>query len=188
MAHKLKKYFRFKKRYMAALLVLLLLVSMTILELTNTTHLFHKQTATSGTISTSSPPKSTSTVNKTSPTNTSTNKGTATDNNGVSPVITTDSSKWLVSSSGLLTVKSPLENDKIATGANLTGIASVDQIQYRLVDDQVGVISQGFINVVDGTFSANISFVAHSTTGRLDVFSSDTYGREINEVQVPITF
>jgi hypothetical protein len=188
MVHKSKKYFSYKKHYMTALLVLLALALITTLELTNTTHIFHKQNAPTGTIPKSSSSKPTSTGNKTTSTNTSINKGTATDNNGVSPVVTTDSSKWIVSSSGLLTVKSPLENDKIATGVSLTGIASVDQIQYRLVDDQVGVISQGFINVVDGTFSANISFVTHSTTGRLDVFSTDSGGREINEVQIQVTF
>ena len=43
MTHKFKKYFSSKKCYMTALLVLLLLVLMTTLELTNTTHIFHKQ-------------------------------------------------------------------------------------------------------------------------------------------------
>src|SRR5665213_3204684 len=145
MAHKSKKHFSFKKRYMTALLVLLALALMTTLELANTTHIFHKQNVASGTIPKSSSSKSTSTSDKTPSTNTSINKGTATNNNSVSPVVTNDSSKWAVSSSGLLTVKSPLENDKIATGVSLSGLASVDQIQYRLVDDQVGVISQGFI-------------------------------------------
>lgn len=43
MAYKFKKHFGSKKRYLIALLVLLILLLMTTLELTNTTHFFHKQ-------------------------------------------------------------------------------------------------------------------------------------------------
>lgn len=43
MAHKFKKYSTSKKVFLTALLVLLLVALMTTLELTNTTHLFHKQ-------------------------------------------------------------------------------------------------------------------------------------------------
>lgn len=54
MAHKFKKHFSSKKRYMTALLVVLLLVLMFLLELTNTTYLFHKQKTVSVVIPTTS--------------------------------------------------------------------------------------------------------------------------------------
>lgn len=179
---------RFNKHYLTILLVLLFLILITTLELTNTTHFFHKKITIPNTSSSNSTSKSSQTTNKTVTTNTGVNKGTSTDNNGVSPIVSTDSSKWTVSTSGLLTVKSPLQNSKITSGVNLSGIASVNQIQYRLIDDQVGVISQGIINVVNGSFSANINFVPHSTSGRLDVFNTDSNGREINEVQIKVVF
>jgi hypothetical protein len=117
------------------------------------------------------------------------NQQTATDNHGVVPSgISTKSSQWTTSQSGLITVKQPSQNSTVKSGATLFGSASVSQIQYRLVDNQVGVISQGFVSVVHGVFSANINFQAYSSSGRLDVFSTDASGREINEAQVPVSF
>lgn len=176
------KHFGLQKRYLAALIVVLLLIVMTVLELTNTTHLFHKPVV--GNSSTTNAGSG----DRTPTTDTGINKGTATDNNGMPSTITTSASKWTISTSGLITVKNPIQKDKVASGFNLVGVAGIDQVQYRLVDDQVGVISQGFIKVVNGVFSANVNFAARSTTGQLDVFSSDSYGREINEVRVMVTF
>lgn len=79
MTHKFKKYSTSKKYYLTALLVLLLLVLMTTLELTNTTHLFHKQkyvpvvtppTSTNTKTPTSNTPNTTKNDSKTSDTNT----------------------------------------------------------------------------------------------------------------------
>ena len=72
MAHKFKKNSTSKKVYLTALLVMLLIILMTALELTNTTHIFHKKKAVSGTIPTTSetikPPDTT-------PNSTATSKG-----------------------------------------------------------------------------------------------------------------
>lgn len=189
MAHKFKKIFRPKKRYLTALLVLLLVALMATLELTNTTHLFHKQATISVAVPVKQPPSnSTNSGDKTPSSSISINKGTAVDNKGAISSVTTSSSSWAVSASGVITLKQPVSNDRIVSGVNLAGISTLNQVQYRLIDDGVGVISQGTISVVNGNFSANISFQAKSKTGRLDVFSSDSNGREINEVQVPVTF
>lgn len=73
-------------------------------------------------------------------------------------------------------------------GGDVYGVATVDKVQYRLIDNTAGVISQGFINVVNGNFSAAITFKPYASTGRLDVYSLDANGREVNEVQVPVNF
>jgi len=51
----------------------------------------------------------------------------------------------------------------------------------------MGVISQGIIQVVNGKFSATVNFPSHSNSGRLDVYSTDSNGKEINEVQLNVT-
>jgi hypothetical protein len=61
-------------------------------------------------------------------------------------------------------------------------------VNYRLIDDQVGVISQGTIKVVAGNFSAAVNFKPYAKTGRLDVFTTDDNGKESNEVQVQVAF
>ncbi len=120
---------------------------------------------------------------------TSANKGNATDNQGqVSTPITTSPSQWLSSASGVIIVKQPISGGTIKSGAELAGTAKAAKVQYRLIDNQAGVISEGFINVVGGNFSANVNFTSHGSSGRLDVFTSDDNGVESNEVQVPVNF
>lgn len=117
------------------------------------------------------------------------NQGTGTDNHGrATTPITASPGQWAQSASGVITVKQPISNQAISSGAELDGTASVDKVQFRLIDNQVGVISQGFISVVDNNFSANISFDHHGSSGRLDVFSVNANGAEVNEVQIPVTF
>lgn len=117
------------------------------------------------------------------------NNGSAVDTHGQS-VPTTASNKWTVSQSGLITVKQPTSGSSLKSGEAIIGSAGggIGQVEYRLLDNQIGVISQGYISVVNGNFSATISFQPHSSSGRLDVFNTDPGGREINEVQVPVNF
>ena len=113
------------------------------------------------------------------------NQGTATDNNGAGQV-NTPSNQWTISASGAITVKDPAPGSTVKSGFLLAGSATVGKIQYRLIDDQVGVISQGFISVVNGNFSASVNFPSYGKSGRLDVFSTSSNGAEINEVQIQI--
>ncbi|HEY5152501.1 MAG TPA: hypothetical protein VII55_00855 [Candidatus Saccharimonadales bacterium] len=165
-----------------------------VLEATNTTHFFHgKHTAytapsNSQAIKQLPPQPAANNGEKKSSPSSTINQGTATDNHGVSTV-TTPSSEWTTSASGLLTVQQPAPNSTIKTGAVLSGTAKLDQVQYRLTDDKVGVVSQGTLSVVGGKFSGSINFQAYGSSGRLDVFSTDpNNGREINEVQLPVVF
>lgn len=114
------------------------------------------------------------------------NQGGPKDNHGEQTATDNPSNQWVQSESGVITVKNPVNNSEIKSGDTLTGSATVDKIQYRLIDDQVGVVSQGFISVVNGNFSASVNFPSYAKTGRLDVFSSDSSGRETNEVQIPV--
>lgn len=114
--------------------------------------------------------------------------GTVTDNKGIVSDSLPSSDKWTTSSSGQITVKTPTSGATLTSGAALIGTSKVGQVQYRLIDDQVGVISQGFISVVNNTFSGSLKFQSHSSTGRLDVFNSDENGKELNEVQIPVKY
>jgi hypothetical protein len=117
------------------------------------------------------------------------NQGTATDNHGtVSTPVSSPSNQWAVSQSGVITVKEPTQGSTIKSGAALVGTATVNQVQYTLIDNQVGVISQGNVSVVDGTFSASMNFHAYANSGRLDVYSTDSNGKQNNEVEIPVDF
>jgi hypothetical protein len=75
------------------------------------------------------------------------------------------------------------------SGDVVGGTASVDKVYMRLVDDKVGVISQGDpVNVINGKFSAKLRFNANASTGELDVYSLNSSGAEVNEVQIPLKF
>jgi hypothetical protein len=129
-----------------------------------------------------------STSNKASTAPNSVNQGTATDTKGQNSDVSTPSSQWTQSQSGLITVKSPAYGTTVKSGDQLLGSAQENQVQFRLIDDQAGVIAQGFLTVVNGNFSGNLNFSPHSNSGRLDVFTTGPTGEEVNEAQVPVKF
>jgi hypothetical protein len=114
-------------------------------------------------------------------------QGAATDTHGAAAT-NTDSSTWTVAASGNITVKSPAANATLSSGSVLSGSATLKQVEYRLIDDQVGVIAQGPLTVTNGNFSGTLSFTSKAKTGRLDVFGSAANGAETDEVQIPIKF
>ncbi len=168
--------------------------AVTALELTNTTHFFHKNAKDARIIVKAGKPTASTPTEQPPPTNpektpTPTNdgnQGTAIDTHGSQT--STDPKQWVTSKSGDITVKQPSANATIKPGAVVAGSAKVNQVQYRLIDDQTGVIAQGPLSVVNGNFSGSLQFQAHSSGGRLDVFSFDPSGAEINEVQIIISF
>ena len=140
----------------------------------------HPQTSVSGPASATGPKTANST---------SRDQSLATDNGGSAPnSASTNSSQWVTSTSGVITVKQPVANILLKPGDSLYGSAKVSQIQYRLIDSQVGVLAQGPLNVAGGNFSATLHFRPVAASGRLDVFSFDTQGAEVNEVQIPVRF
>jgi hypothetical protein len=166
-----------------------------ILEVTNTIHLFRK---TAGVVRAPTTPitnlpaktANNSTANNKVPTsNTTIPQGTDNDKNGQVPSnVPTNSKEWSTSASGLITVKLPTANSTFQSGGTITGTASVTSVDYTLIDNQVGVISQGPINVINGNFTAAVNFKSYASTGRLDIFSTDSTGKEYNEVEIPINF
>jgi hypothetical protein len=173
-----------KSSYIVGSVIVLLVV---VLGVIGAVHLFHKSTpgkAMSSSGSNSLPPKNptTSTLQ--------TNNGTAEDQGGKisSNDISSNPSDWTVSDSGQTTLKAPIKSSTLKPGGLIAGSAVGPTVQYRLIDSQVGVISQGSISVVGGNFSATVNFTPYAKDGRLDVFNVDSQGREINEVQIPVKF
>jgi hypothetical protein len=160
------------------------------LEVTNTTHFFHKSAKVSSPSKpiTGLPAKKPRDKDPSTQTSTA-NQGTTTDKNGqTTGDVSNDPSKWATSTSGRITLKAPTNNGTLRSGGIITGSASGGPVQYRLIDNQAGVISQGSISVVNGNFTASINFKPYASNGRLDVFNIDSTGRELNEVQVSVNF
>ena len=116
----------------------------------------------------------------------SNDKGGAVDNKGDS---NTNTSGGSVSASGLVTVLSPVSNQLFGSGSVLRGrVNNLTKVQYRVVDDVEGVVAQGSLDVVNGSFSGTMQFTSKGTTGRVDVFTYDQSYDERNNVQVPVHF
>lgn len=113
--------------------------------------------------------------------------GGPTDTNGQATA-NTNSSQWITSTSGNITVEQPLANATIQSGTTLSGTAKVSTVNYRVIDNTVGVISEGTLSVVNGKFSGNLNFTPHSSGGRLDVFSTAPNGAELNEIEIAVNF
>lgn len=97
-------------------------------------------------------------------------------------------SQWTASSSEIIIIHKPSNDSTIKDGAVLSGTASVENVQFRLIDNASGVIASGPITVSGGKFSSVLHFTPHSSSGRLDVFSTKADGSEINEVQLNVHF
>ncbi len=92
------------------------------------------------------------------------------------------------SSSGLITLMQPSSNSTISNGAIIYGTSKLSEVGYTLIDNKVGVISQGSLNVINGIFSGRMLFTPHSTTGRLDVYSTNAQGVQSNEIEINVNF
>ncbi|NBX98005.1 hypothetical protein EBQ81_04035 [bacterium] len=99
-----------------------------------------------------------------------------------------DNSDWTVSESGEITVYKPQKNSLLTKGAVLSGESRLSVVNYRLIDDISGMISQGQLGVVNGKFSGTISFNTNATGGRLDVYGATDSGNEFSNVEIPIRF
>lgn len=96
--------------------------------------------------------------------------------------------QWTTSPNGVITVYSPANGEITTNGSTISGKTTVLRVSFRLIDDVSGVIAQGDLPVVNGTFSGTFSFSTTGKEGRLDVFSTQHDGTEINNVEVPIRF
>ncbi|HUD06360.1 MAG TPA: hypothetical protein VMR34_00585 [Candidatus Saccharimonadales bacterium] len=189
--HKSKKLLK----TIAALVILVLVF--VVLQLTRTTHFFSKSLPPSKAIvKVGTPtPAPNADVSGTQPTtnqkiSTSTNSspgGGAIDTNGQAGAETSPS-QWTTSQSGAITVKQPIANGTLQTGDVLSGSATVSQVSFTLIDNDVGVIAQGTLNVINGNFSGTLQFMPKASSGRLDVYSTNSLGVEYNQVQISVNF
>jgi len=94
----------------------------------------------------------------------------------------------ITSESGLVTVSVPSKNDTVKNGSVVAGTvkSGVTKVQYRLIDEQYGVLAQGSLDVVNNAFSGKLQFSPRSDSGRLDIFSFDEAGTEVNNIEIPV--
>ena len=64
-----------------------------------------------------------------------------------------DKSQWIVSKTGEITVYTPQNNQLLINGIEVTGASTLPTVNYRVIDDVSGMISQGQLTVVAGKFS-----------------------------------
>lgn len=117
-------------------------------------------------------------------------QGGATDNKG-DDTPTTPNSPSTSSANGVITVAGLAQDSQVGSGDVLHGTVTdktLTQVQFRIIDDSVGVVGQGQLAVVNGSFSGTLSFTSRSGTGRVDVYSFDSMSSEINTVEIPVRF
>lgn len=116
------------------------------------------------------------------------NRGSATviDNGGRSSSV--DTSNPVVSKTGEITVYSPAANAILTNPTNISGKSTLSKISYRLIDNVSGVISTGELSVVNGSFSARLSFETSAQTGRLDIYGTKPDGVEFSSIEIPVRF
>lgn len=121
--------------------------------------------------------------------NSSQGQGGAVDQKGTSSNAQSSSAPPATSPSGNITLQQPTSGATLKSGDTISGTAKVDIVQFRLIDNSVGVIAQGQLRVAGGNFAGSLQFQNKAAGGRLDVFSLDpSSGAEINEVQIPVNF
>ncbi len=99
-----------------------------------------------------------------------------------------ESNQKVSSASGKITVYSPSPNSLVSNGDFLSGASSHSSVSYRLIDDDIGVLGSGSLNVVNGKFSGKFSFSSNGEKGRLDVFQTLEDGREVDVVEIEVRY
>jgi hypothetical protein len=105
-----------------------------------------------------------------------------------SPAATAQSAS---SASGVITLTSPTSGSAVGNGTSVTGTANgLSQVQFRIKDTQRGVIAQGPLNVVNGSFSGTIEGLEPgSSSGTFEVYDyKNGNGPEENDVKINVNF
>jgi hypothetical protein len=112
----------------------------------------------------------------------------STDTNGTTPA-TTSQNDWVTSVSGNITLEEPIADTTITSGTQVAGSAkSATTVDYRLSDNSIGVLTQGSLSVANGKFSGILYFTPKSNKGQLDVFTTNSMGVELDEIQIGVNF
>jgi hypothetical protein len=116
-------------------------------------------------------------------------QGGATDNNGQQPSNPSGSDATISSDSGVITVKGIAANSLLTNGASLYGTSTAQgTVNFRVIDEDVGVLAQGTLQIVNGSFSGKLAFTPRANTGRLDVYTTSSLGDEENNIEIPVRF
>ena len=115
------------------------------------------------------------------------NRGSATvtDNSGTS---VTPNAKPLVSSTGEITVYSPVSGGVVKSGQTISGESKLSKVNFRIIDSISGVIASGELSVVNGKFSGTPIYTTNAKEGRIDIFATKTDGTEYSNVEIPVRF
>lgn len=99
------------------------------------------------------------------------------------------STQWVSSNSGRITLQQPSAGSVVRSGDLLTGLAQINNVHFILIDNSVGLISQGNLTVVNGKFSGALQFISHSNSGKLEVYyPNPTNGAEEDIVEINVSF
>ncbi len=93
------------------------------------------------------------------------------------------------SSSGLITLYTPLPSQQLVSGMTVKGSSALPEVQYRISDADHGQIAQGVLLVRNGFFSGTLNLSGIDThTGTFEVYSFNSQGQEANNIKVDITY
>lgn len=121
------------------------------------------------------------------PVNNPKNEGTLQDNSGVVSAITPES-QWSTSKDSAITVFNPAPNSILKSGSQISGKSAYSEVSFRLIDDVQGVISQGNIKVINGTYAGIMNFSTQGKVGRLDIFKTNSEGIEKSNVEILLRY
>lgn len=92
------------------------------------------------------------------------------------------------SDSGVITLFTPTKNQRINQSVRVTGSSHVPVVHYRISDDVSGMIGNGQLTVKNGLFSGDLSVNTTAQRGTFEVYSFDSQGREINNINIEIFY
>lgn len=98
-------------------------------------------------------------------------------------------SSWTTSSTGKITLQTPVANSVVRSGDQLIGRSNSSAVGFVLLDNKVGQIASGQLDVVNNQFSGTLQFTPHASNGTLQLYSPNpTNGAEENFLSIPVKF
>ena len=99
------------------------------------------------------------------------------------------SNEWTSSSNNEITLQYPVNSTTFKSGDQIVGLSSVSPVDFIIVDNSVGQIASGNLNVVNGKFNATVKFTAHSNSGELQIYHPNpNNGAEEDVININLSF
>lgn len=97
--------------------------------------------------------------------------------------------EWQYSSNGSIVLQFPTQNTAFVSGQPIVGLSSITPVSFLLVDNTVGKIAGGTLNVVNGKFDSSIEFTPHSKSGVLQIYHPNpSNGAEQDIININVNF